>query len=343
VDVLVYLTVGHWVEGSPFHAFLKYYPLVALFSLVMNITLYVLQAEQRFRDILTARLAFYLCFAAALLTAGQWRGFGLETVIGAHIAAHVATALLVIGLGWARLRLSFQATGAAIRQLLHFGKYCVVTNYGANLLKSSDTLIIGLMLTRQDVALYAVPLRIIAFVEIFLSGLADVALPKMAQAYRRGNNGRLVHIFYEYTGIATILLAPILAVVFLFPDVFIYVFAGQKYVDAGISAVVLQVFVAYGLLSAVERFTGVALIGMGRPDIDLAKVFVMVLVNAVGDALAIHYFQSLPAVALMTVLNVALGVVIGAYFINREVRLEGSRVLRHGWRSISRACTRIWA
>jgi uncharacterized membrane protein len=58
----------------------------------------------------------------------------------------------------------------------------------------------------------------------------------------------------------------------------------------------------------------------------------MVMANIIGDLIAVFVFKSILAVAVVTILFTLLGVVIGYYYLNKELKLKFRLIWIEGWK-----------
>jgi Na+-driven multidrug efflux pump len=87
-------------------------------------------------------------------------------------------------------------------------------------------------------------------------------------------------------------------------------------------AMVFRIFAIYSILLPIDRFTGVALDSINKPRFNFNKVMIMAGANIVGDFIAVFVFQSIEAVAIVTVLFTLIGIVLGYYYLSREMTLS---------------------
>jgi Na+-driven multidrug efflux pump len=98
---------------------------------------------------------------------------------------------------------------------------------------------------------------------------------------------------------------------------------GSEYKESlPMMATVFRIFAIYSILLPIDRFTGVALDSINKPRFNFNKVMIMAGANIVGDFIAVFAFQSIEAVAIVTVLFTLIGIVLGYYYLNREVTLS---------------------
>jgi O-antigen/teichoic acid export membrane protein len=190
------------------------------------------------------------------------------------------------------------------------------------------------MMTKADAAVYMIPIKLIEVLEIPLRSFLSVALPRMSKESRLGNNNEVKNIFYRYSGVLTLLFIPLLAALFLFANELVAFLGGAEYANLSTPVNVFRIFLVYGLFLTIDRFSGVTLDCINKPRSNLLKVIYMALANIIGDILAILLFNSLEAVAIVTILNSMVGVIVGYYFLNKELSINFALIPKMGWQFI---------
>lgn len=329
-----YLLFYNAIVESGFKLFFKWYPLLALLIFPLNNSLSILQAQQKFGSIIQMRLLSMGSFVLFIVVNFFFLKWEIEYMVLAHIGSNVLASLFGILMQWAGLYKVFYATRTRITGLLNFGKFSLGTLVGSNLLKSSDTFILGIMMTKADAAIYMIPLKLIEVLEIPIRSFLAVALPRMSKESRMGNNQEVKNIFYRYSGVLTLLFIPLLLGLFLFANPLVAFLGGPEYAGLSTPVNVFRVFLVYGLFLSIDRFSGVTLDCINKPRSNLIKVIFMALANIIGDIIAILVFNSLEAVAVVTILNSIVGVWVGYYFLNKELTVNFARIPQMGWQFI---------
>lgn len=322
------------IAESGFRLFFKWYPLLALLIFPLNNSLSILQAGQKFGEIILMRLLSMGAFIIFILVNFFYLKWEIEYVVIAHISSNLLASLFAISKQWTGIFKLIHATKIRVIELLNFGKFSLGTLIGSNLLKSSDTFILGIMMTKADAAIYMIPLKLIEVLEIPLRSFLAVALPRMSKESRLGNNIEVKSIFYRYSGVLTLLFIPLLTGLFLFAPQLVAFLGGPEYADLDTPVNVFRIFLVYGLFLTIDRFTGVTLDCINKPRSNLIKVIYMASANIIGDILAILIFNSLEAVAIVTILNSLVGVTVGYYFLNKELSINFARIPKMGWQFI---------
>jgi len=228
--------------------------------------------------------------------------------------------------------------------ILKYGRYSMATRIGSSLLKGADSFIISFsaFMGPASVALYAIPLKYIEFIEIPLLSFATTAFPKLSKMSMENNKEGFKRIYYGYTGPIVYIFMVIAIISLIFSKYFILILGGQKYLTASPNIIyVLMVFILFGLLMPMDRFTGIALDSLNRPDKNFKKVFAMTTANILGDIIAVfglHYlFPSMAPVTILLFVAIAsiifsvIGLFIGYYFLKKEIDISFSLIFSKGF------------
>jgi len=326
------------VKSSGFLLFFKWYPVLAFLNLPFNNALTILQARQHFGQIFLVKFLNSFLFFAGLAVNLFWLHYDLIYVIWYHLGVSVVVSLTTIFAGWDGLKYLRKADKKTNKVILNFGKYTTLTLIGTNLLKSADTFIIALSpLGTAAVALYSIPLKLTELLQIPLRSLVATAFPKMSKASVQNDIKMVRYYFYSYAGSLSILFIPIAVVGFFFSDLFVLILGGEQYigidpVTGASTSMIFKVFAIYGLLLPIDRLTGVGLDSINRPKKNFYKIIFMVMANIIGDLIAVFVFKSILAVAVVTILFTLLGVVIGYYYLNKELKLKFRLIWIEGWK-----------
>jgi O-antigen/teichoic acid export membrane protein len=333
IIVVILIYAGFFLFSGPinnkgFGLFFKWYPILSIVILPLNTTLSILQARKKFGNILILRGLNMSTFFIFLVINYFWLHAELFWIVIAHQTSFLIAGLLSLIKGWASLSSIRFSSRQQVKSQLKFGRYSLVTLIGSNLLKSSDTFIIGIMMTAADVAYYSIPIKLIEALEIPLRAFVSVAFPSMSKASRAGNQKEVRSIFYSNTGLVTLLFIPLTIGLFILAKPLVLLLGGPEY--AG-SYVIFWIFLVYGLLLPMDRFSGVALDAINKPRLNMIKVLVMAAFNIVGDIIVIHFWSSLPGVAICTILNATAGVIVGNLLLRKELGTNVFHIFPYGF------------
>jgi O-antigen/teichoic acid export membrane protein len=311
--------------NNGYQMFLLWYPVLALLNLSWNNSVSLFQAEQRFKLILYIRLLNIGSFVVFLFANYLWLHWGIKEIILVHLGSNLLSSLLVFAKRWDGLSYYKNASKETTREILNFGRFSMGTLIGSSLLRSADTIIIGLspVLGSVGIAMYAIPLKLTDLMGIPLRSFSITAYPKMSKKSHEGDIDGLKKIFYGYSSVVTLMFIPVAVLGFIFAEPLVLFLGGSGYVDSlPLMASVFRIFAFYSMLLPIDRFTGVALDSINKPRFNFYKVLFMAAANIVGDFIAVFVFQSLEAVAAVTVFFTLIGIVVGYFYLNNEIDIR---------------------
>lgn len=363
---LLYLLFPEPISNSGFAMFFKWYPLLAFFNLPFNNSQSILQAQLRFDRMLLLRMLNVGSFMV-FLALNLFMLWPIHIILYAYLITNLLSSVVASIFNWDGIRYTFKASAAAIRVILDFGKYTTGTLIGSNLLKSSDTFIIGLspFMGTVGVAVYSIPLKLTEIIEIPLRSFAGTAFPGMSKAAIENDMGKAKQIFYENAGGLTLLMIPVMIFCIIFAEQIVFILGGADYV---LSANIFRIFCVYGMLLPLDRFIGVGLDSINKPRQNFYKVVYMASSNIIGDIIAVfglsavimgvswvllishgiapddayrisHGFtlvKVLEIVALVTIGFTIVGIMVGYYFLNKELQLSKKAIFVEGFKTIQR-------
>lgn len=353
------------LSDSGFLMFFQWYPLLSVLTLPFNNAQSILQAQMKFDKMLWLRMVNVGIFMVFLF-ANLWLGYGIYVILMAYLISNLLSSLLSSAFNWDGIRYTFNFDRNTNRLVLDFGKYTTGTLIGSNLLKSSDTFIIGLspFLGTLGVALYSIPLKLTEIIEIPLRSFAATAFPEMSKASIEKNYSEARNIFYRNAGSMTYLMMPIMLFSFIFAEEIVTILGGSDYT---ITANIFRIFCIYGLLLPIDRFIGIGLDSVNLPRKNFYKVVYMASFNIIGDSIVVfglsfllkgfswlvlilssvaaadayriaHGFsiiKTLEMVAFVTIIFTLFGIVIGYNYLNKEINLSKKAIFVQGFHHLS--------
>jgi len=234
---------------------------------------------------------------------------------------------------WDGARFIGKATVKNVKEIINFGKYAVGTMLGSSLLRSADTFLLGLATFMGPVAVakYVIPLKLTEVIEIPLRSFMATAFPKLSKASIEKKREEWKETFYSYGGAITLIFIPFTILLFIFAQPIVLLLGGEVYRDSLPElTLIFRIFTIYGLILPLDRISGVALDSINKPDRNLWKVIFMAVANIIGDLIAIYYFQSLFWVAMATILNTIVGLIMGYYYLEKFETISYRKFLING-------------
>lgn len=331
VTLVIYFSFGHLITNHGFRLFLQWYWLAALTTLPYNYAAWLLQAKSEFEKVLYIRLLNQLSFMTCILIALIFEHRSIEFVLLSFILSGLLPSSISMWAGWSMIKTVRFATRNMVKELFNFGKFSMGTLMGSNLLRSSDTIIIGFLLGPTQVAIYAIPLKLIEVIEIPLRSFVGSAMPVMSKFSSIDKRLELKSMYYKYTGLLSFILLPLVIGCIVFADSLVVMLGGAQYAD---SANILRIFAVYAAFLPLDRFSGITLDIIGKPYLNFIKVLVMLAVNVTGDLLAIHYIGNIYGVAAVSILTFLTGVFFGNYFLRKYLNHSISKTLKVGFTTL---------
>lgn len=304
---------------------LKYYPVLALVNLPFHQASIVLQGKVNFKRFMLLKtvngLLVFLTINYYLFNSEKT---SLKGLIIAYILAFFLTSVLSSLLNWDGIRVFRYGAKNIRKKILQFGKYSTASYIGSNLLRSSDTILLSLatFMGPTAIAIYAIPLKFIELVEIPLRSFTSTAFPRLSKSLQEGKK-EFSGMIIKYVTYTTVILIPIVIILIAFPEFFLNLIGGKEYLnEIELQIRILYVVSIYILILPIDRYSGVALFAMDRPDLNFYKILFMLVANVLFDLIAIYLFQSLFLVAVATVAFTCVGVLFGWILLFRTNNME---------------------
>lgn len=267
------------------------------------VDLWYLQYLSNFKSLTFLKIAVLIPFTV-ILSLGIIDD--LELILWAYGVSHL--------LGWLLFRIRkgisisyLKSSEKRIKKYFRlFGIYSLGTQLGSNLLRSSDSFLIGIFLGDVWVGTYAVAFKILELAEVPIRAVSLVLQRQWSQVEKKKEvykNYFINVLIYTLFGVA-----PCVALL-MFPEAFIAVLGGDKYLKEALPVFVMLIPVL--LILPADRFSGVALDMIGKPKANMVKVMCMLIVNVIGDLIVLKLGYGIEAVAAVSIATFGSGVVFG--------------------------------
>lgn len=321
-----------WFQSYDLGFFVTWFWLLAFISMPHNLATWFLNASSSFKKVQWVRITSQGLFFIANAVNYKLQN-GIDYVFWSFVLSQLATTLMVFILGWSRIQDFSKGTKPARKQLFSFGKYSMFTLLFANLLRSSDTYILGIMLGPIAVSIYNIPQRLLQVFEMPISAISVTRLPVLAGLHSHNKHEELTQEFHKSTGMLWLAILPVAVLCFVFAEPLVVLLGGEGYKE---SADVMRFFAIYAAFLPLERYSGIGLDVVNKPKLNLIKVVVMVAVNIIGDFAAIELFPESPvaAVAAVSVITFGSGVVLGYWLLRKHMAFSFTGIIRSGWQNI---------
>lgn len=330
VFLLSFILSGVDTNANYYSPVLAYYPLLAIANLPFNQSLTYNQGIFDFKRILFIRLINSSLNLLSVLVYISVSSPDIQGVIIAHLCGSFIASTIVQVLQWDGLKYCRNFDKQKQKELLKFGKYATASYVGSNLLRSSDTFILSLSasLGAEAIAVFAIPLKFVEFIEIPLRSFTATAFPKLSQAISQSKQ-LFSSTLASYLLLSAFMLIPALLLLLVFPGFLLQLLGGVQYADSlELQRSILFLVIIYIVILPVDRFSGVALFALNRPEINFLKIMIMLISNILFDLIAVFWFESLYMVMVATLVFTLVGIVVGWYYITSSSRIAISQIMQ---------------
>ena len=306
--------------------FFAWFALFAVTSLPHNFSSWYLNAKLEIISMSIVKLLTQIIFISFCLIF-FYNGSSFLSVFWAYLFSQIIPSLYSIIKGWAGVNSIYHFTKTRIGELFHFGKYSMGTLIGANLIRNSDSYIIGGMLNSASVALYSIPSRVIEIIELPIRSFAITTLPMLAKVHAQGDIKLLKYEFERKAGFLFLLLLPLSMACLIFAPQIIWLISGDKYQEA---VILLRLFSIYTAIIPLDKFSGIMLDIINRPAMNFFNVMVLLFVNVIGDYIGIFQFGSVEAVAIVSTFTFGSGMIFGFILLKKYLDVSFINTMRFG-------------
>lgn len=313
-------------EDEAYRTFAIWFIPISMLSLPHSMATWILNAYVKFSKIVWIRFFLQFGFLLGVILLSYVDG-GLTFVIVAYLVSNFLPGLFATLKGWNKPKYIGAGSLEMDRALFNFGKYSMGSMIGSNFLRSSDTFIITWFLGSNAVAFYNVAEKLIGLFDIPLRAFVGIAFPQLAKKYSVGLVDEFKNEFETDAGFSTLLLLPISVIAFVFAEPMVVLLGGEKYIE---SANILRVFAVYTALTPLDRFSGIALDVINRPDLNFKKVVVMLSANIIGDIIVLNFTDDIIWVAFVSIITFATGILMGFIFLKGHLPFRFGIMLKKG-------------
>ena len=296
-------------------------------ALPVNISTWLLQSRSRFKAMQAVRVGVQVVFLAFIAVGHYTRQVDNTYLLITYTLTHALISAVVLLTGWAQPTAMLAGTADERRSLLDFGRYSMGTLLVSNLLRSSDRLLIGALLGPEAVVVYTLPQRLVELIEMPIRSVVVTDMPRLAQLYASRSASGWATYFHEQAGRLWLMLLPLCVGGMLAAQPLLHLLGGD---GTGDSANVLRFFMVYALFLALDRYSGVGLDIVNKPQKNLLKVIFMLDVNLIGDLIALLIFKSVVGVAFVSITTFLVGLFVGFGFLRVYVPVSLRQTLQTG-------------
>lgn len=203
-------------------------------------------------------------------------------------------------------------------KLFNYGKYAFGTSISSILSGTVDQLMLSSVISPSASGVFNVAVRIINIIDIPTSAVANIVFPQSSKRIETEGKDAIKYLYEKSVGTILAILIPGLIFIYAFPDLVLFLLAGEKYTDA---VPLLRITLLYALLIPFGRQFGIILDSIGKTK----TTFYIVIVTATLN-LTLNYFFIINigvlGAAYATLASNIVGFIIAQYILRKELGVK---------------------
>ncbi len=299
------------------------------------------QADRKFNRLTLLKLINQGLFIGSIVLIYFLKKSTLVNIVYLMILTNSLTSILVLVLGWSRLRTLQFTTSKSFMEIFHFGKYSVGTSLSANLFKVTDTFFINFFLGPSSLAMYNLGGRLIQIVEVPIASFIASIGPALSSFYNKGLDMEMASLLKKSIGILTIFILIMAIVSILFAVPIISLFGGGKYTYTE-APNLFRLFILISILYPTDRFFALTLDVLHQPQINFIKILFMLLVNLVADYIGVAVLHSVHAVVIANIFPAISSILISYFFLKKHLPFTIWSIYVQGLLEFRNVFQKIW-
>lgn len=327
LSVIGYFAAYPFLTG-PWHLFMIWLGILTLLSLPMNFASWVLQAENRFNEIVYIRVSQNGSFVVLLALLWWFNQVSLANVLYAYCGSMAISSIYCLLRRWTGIRNIVFRTKEQALELYRFGRLIIGSMVSSSLINYTNNLVILKMLGAANVALFSIPQKFMEVIEIILRSFVATAQPTLSAAANRGDKQAVAIAFCRYTGTVTLLIIPFIIGMLIFTEPLIIILAKGNYLGA---TAVVRITLITAILWPLDRFNGVTLDMMGLAHVNFYKNILKLILNAIFAVVLVLIFPNIISVALATLLHIIFAIGYGYYIMKKHMDVHLKDLWHYGW------------
>ena len=330
-----------YIDDISIQIVIKWFAIIFFLTLPYSITLWRLQADQKFKQLLTLSIINQLSFLTAIILLMVFDQMSVNNLLYANALTCTVSSSICLLTGWSGFKYVIKKTRTCMQEVYHFGKFSVGTSISANLLRSSDIFMINFLLGPALIPVYNVAQRLMEVIEIPLRSFLVTGMPALSAAFNQKRNDDVVAIMEKYSGMLTMALIPVAIIGVAFADFAVALLGGGKYLGTD-AANIFRILLVLSIIYPIDRFSGVTLDIINQPKRNFYKVILMLILNVIGNYLGILWFGNLYGVVLSSVVAFVVGFFYSYTSLQEFLTFNLKGILNTGARDLKLLYLRIF-
>jgi lipopolysaccharide exporter len=225
-----------------------------------------------------------------------------------------------------------------VKELFHFGKFTFGTNISSMFVKSTDSWMIGRLISTAAVAVYNPAIRIANLVEVPTLAIASIVFPQVPQKMKERGKDGVRDIYVKSVSLILAAMIPMIAPLYIFAEEIITAIFGAEYVE---SAAILRVTIFYTLIIPFNRQFGTVMDALKNPKINFYLLVLVAVLNIIFNYIFLNLFGLIGS-AYGTLLSYCIVFILNQVILYRMYNINTFKVFegifdwyRVGWTMVS--------
>lgn len=210
-----------------------------------------------------------------------------------------------------------------ISKLFHFGKFTLGTTISSMVMRSTDTWMIGRMISTIGVALYNPALRISNIVEVPTLAVASLVFPQINQKMKERGHEGIRDIYVKSVSLILALMVPMILPIYFLSDFLVEIIFGKDYMEA---APILRVTIFYTLIIPFNRQFGTVMDGLKTPKLNFYLLVMAAVLNIIFNYIFLKAYGTIGS-AYGTLLSYIIVFIINQVILYYKFGVNTFRVL----------------
>ena len=225
----------------------------------------------------------------------------------------------------------------SINMLTNFGKYTLGTTISSMVIKSTDSWMIGRMISTDGVASYNPALRISNLIEVPTLAVASLVYPQVDKKMRKEGNRGVEDVYVKSVSVILAMMLPLILPLYFFSDLIIRLIFTDNYMEA---APILRVTIFFTLIIPFNRQFGTVMDALKRPKLNFYLLLLMGVLNILFNYFLLLRYGAIGS-AYGTLISYIIIFILNQWILHRIFGINTWKVIpaildwyRMGWRML---------
>lgn len=209
-----------------------------------------------------------------------------------------------------------------VKDMFNLGKYTMGTVVSSMVVRSTDSWMVGRLVSTIGVALYNPALRIANLVEVPTLAIANLVFPQINKKMKEKGDAGIEEVYVKSVSLILAIMLPGMIPLYLLSDFVVELIFGKDYMEA---APILRVTIFFMLIIPFNRQFGTVMDALKRPKLNFYLLIMMGVLNVIFIYLFISWLGLIGA-AYGTLLSYIIIFILNQIILARQFKIKTWRV-----------------